>query len=140
MEKIMVEPVTTLTAAAIATLLATKAVEKTGEKIGEGVWALVGQFLTALKRKDQATATAIEAVAQQPELAEQQPEDYDTAVLIARVEEAAQDYPELQQAIQAVATAAKVQHPIINNFAKLQEKGILIQGGQPNFSGSTFNF
>ena len=69
----MVEPVT-LTAAAIATMMATKAFEKTGEKVGEGIWGLVSKFLAALKHKDPATAGAIEAVAQRPELAEQQPQ------------------------------------------------------------------
>ena len=64
----MVEPVT-LTAAAIATMMATKAFEKTGEKVGEGVWGLVSKFLAALKHKDPATAGAIEtvALAEQPQ-------------------------------------------------------------------------
>jgi hypothetical protein len=85
----MVEPV--LTAAAIATMIATKAFEKTGEKIGEAVVGSISKFLSALRRKDPKTADAIATVAQQPELAEQQPEDYGTAVLVAKVEAAAQD-------------------------------------------------
>jgi SepF-like predicted cell division protein (DUF552 family) len=136
----MVEPVTTLTAAAIATMIATKAFEKTGEKIGEAVGGLIPKFLGALRRKDPKTADAIATVAQQPELAEQQPQDYGTAVLVAKVEEAAKDDVSLKQVIEELAITAKAQHPIINNFAKLQEKGILIQGGQPDFRNSTFNF
>jgi hypothetical protein len=69
-EEAMVEPVTALTATAIATMIATKAFEKTGDKLGEGVWALVSKFLTALRRKDASTAEAIATVAQKPELAE----------------------------------------------------------------------
>lgn len=136
----MVEPVTTLTAATIATLIATKAFEKTGEKIGEQVWALAGKFLIALKRKDLATAAAIEQVVQTPELAEQQPQTYGTATLAAKVEEATQHDAEVRQAVEEIATAARTEHPIINNFAKLQEKGIIIQGGQPDFRGANINF
>jgi SepF-like predicted cell division protein (DUF552 family) len=135
-----VEPVTTLTAAAIATMIATKAFEKTGEKIGEAVVGLIPKFLSALRRKDLKTAEAIATVAQQPELAEQQPQDYGTAVLVAKVEEAAKDDVSLQQVIEELAATAKAQHPIINNFAQLQEKGIIIQGGEPDFRGSTFTF
>jgi hypothetical protein len=100
MEKIMVEPVTTLTAAAIATIIARKAFEKTGEKVGEGGWALINRFLTTLRRNDQATATAIAAVAENPALAEQQPQIYSPSVLAAKVEEAAQTDAEIRQVTQ----------------------------------------
>ncbi len=92
----MVEP-TTLTAAAIATMIATKAFEKTGEKIGEAVGGLIPKFLGALRRKDPKTADAITTVAQQPELAEQQPEIYSTPALVAKVETIAQDDAEVQR-------------------------------------------
>jgi hypothetical protein len=55
----MVEPVTTLTAAAIATMIATKAFEKTGEKIGEAVGGLIPKFLSALRRKDPKTIATL---------------------------------------------------------------------------------
>lgn len=131
---------TTLTAAAIATMIATKAFEKTGEKIGEVVGDLIPKFLGALRRKDPKTADAIATVAQQPQLAEQQPETYSTSALVAQVEEAAKDDLSLKQVIEELATTAKVQHPIINNFAKLQEKGILIQGGHADFRGANITF
>ncbi|TVP66045.1 MAG: hypothetical protein EA342_12805, partial [Leptolyngbya sp. LCM1.Bin17] len=79
------EPVS-LTAAAIATLVATKAFEKTGEKLSDSVWNLVSGFLTALRKKDPATAQAIEQVAQQPTLADQQPATHGTATLVTTVE------------------------------------------------------
>ena len=135
----MVEPVT-LTATAIATMIATKAFEKTGEKIGEAVGGLIPKFISALRRKDPKTADAITTVAQQPELAEQQPENYGTAVLVAEVEEAARDDASLKQVIEELAATAKAQHPIINNFAKLQEKGILVQGGNADFRGANITF
>lgn len=58
----MVEP-TTLTVAAIATIIATKAFEKTGEKIGEAVTGLIPKFLGTLRRNDPKTADAIATVA-----------------------------------------------------------------------------
>jgi hypothetical protein len=125
----MVEPVTTLTAVAIATLIATKAFEKTGEKIGEGVWVLTSKFLAALKRKDPATATAIETVAQQPALAEQQPQTYGTATLIARVEDVAQTDVDVRQAAQEIQTAVQAQPGAIVNLTQLAEKiGVVNQG------------
>jgi hypothetical protein len=48
------EPVS-LTAAAIATLVATKAFEKTGEKLSDSVWNLVSSFLATLRKKDPKT-------------------------------------------------------------------------------------
>ncbi len=123
------EPITSLTATAIATLVATKAFEKTGDKVGEGLWALVGKFLTALKRKDQETAAAIETVAQKPELAEQQPADYGVATLVARAEAAAQDDAEVRQAAQDVQAAVQAQPGAIVNMTKLAEKiGVVNQG------------
>ncbi|NJO49265.1 MAG: hypothetical protein HC840_07220 [Leptolyngbyaceae cyanobacterium RM2_2_4] len=96
-----------LTATVIATLIATKAFEKTGDKLGDSVWALVSKFLNALRRKDQATAAAIETVAKSPELAEQQPKDYGVATLVTKVEAAARDDAEIQQAAQEIQTAVQ---------------------------------
>lgn len=53
------EPVT-LIAAAIATLVITKAFEKTGEILGEKALEQGGNLLSLLKRKAPTTATAIE--------------------------------------------------------------------------------
>ena len=126
----MVEPVT-LTAASIATMMATKAFEKTGEKVGEGVWGLVSKFLTALKHKDPATAGAIEAVAQRPELAEQQPQTYAIPTLVAKVEAAADD--EIHQAAQEIQTAVQAQPGAIVNLTQLAEKiGVVNQGAIAN--------
>jgi hypothetical protein len=129
LERLTVEPVTTLTAATIATILATKAFEKTGEKIGEQVWALVGKFLTALRGKDPATAAAIEQVAQTPELAEQQSQTYGMAALVAKVEEATQHDAEVRQAVQEIQTAVQAQSGAIVNLTQLAEKiGVVNQG------------
>ena len=127
-----------LTAGVVATIMATKAFEKTGEKVSENVWNQVSKFLTSLKRKDPQAAAAIERVAQQPELATQQPEIFGTKVLIARVEEAIKADPEVQQAAEAVKATA--QSSTVQNHTKLADKiGSVIQGGNNTIS-NTFNF
>lgn len=134
----MTDPVS-LSAGAIAVLVATKAFEKTGEKLSESTWNLVSKFLGSLKRKDPATATAIEKVAQQPELADQQPDDFGTAVLIDKVQEAAIDDLEVRQDVQAIADAIQSQPGTLVNMTKLAEKiGVLVQGGYADFRGSNF--
>ncbi len=124
----MVEPVT-LTAAAIATMIATKAFEKTGEKIGEAVGGLIPKFISALRRKDPKTADAITTVAQQPDLAEQQPETYGTSTLVTQVEAIAQEDAEIQQAAQEIQTAIQAQPGAVVNLTQLAEKiGVVNQG------------
>ena len=124
----MTDPVS-LSAGAIAVLVATKAFEKTGEKLSESTWNLVSKFLASLRRKDPSTATAIERVAQQPTLAEQQPADFGTAVLIDKVEKAATEDLEVRQDVQAIANTLQSQPGTIVNMTKLAEKiGVLNQG------------
>ena len=136
----MVDPAS-LSAGAIAVMIATKAFEKTGEKLSESTWNLVSKFLNSLKRKSPTTATAIERVAQQPELAEQQPDDYGMAVLISKVEEVAKDDLEVQHDLQAIANAIQAKPGTIANMTKLAEKiGVLVQGGYADFKGANFNF
>ncbi|MBW4513112.1 MAG: hypothetical protein KME64_42530 [Scytonematopsis contorta HA4267-MV1] len=134
----MSDPVS-LSAGAIAVLVATKAFEKTGEKLSESTWNLVSKFLSSLRRKDPSTATAIEKVAQQPTLAEQQPADFGTAVLIEKVEEAAKDDLEVRQNVQAIADALQSQPGTIVNMTKLAEQiGVLVIGGYADFRGAKF--
>lgn len=122
-----------ISATVIATLIATKAIEKTGEMIGEGIWNQAGnqvrRFLTALRRQDPETAGAIEQVAQNPALAEQQPQTYGTEVLIAKVESAAQQDAVVRQVVQEIRTAVQAQPGAIVNLTQLAEKiGVVNQG------------
>ncbi|MEO1353012.1 MAG: hypothetical protein AAFW84_30320 [Cyanobacteria bacterium J06635_15] len=110
-------------------MIATKAFEKTGEKIGEGVVGLIPKFLSAVRRKDAKTADAIATVAEQPALAEQQPETYGTSALVERVEAIAQEDLELRQAAQAIETAVQAQPGAVVNLTQLAEKiGVVNQG------------
>ncbi|WP_375504800.1 hypothetical protein [uncultured Nostoc sp.] len=123
------EPVS-LTAAAIATLVITKAFEKTGEIIGEKAWDEGEKLLVLLKRKEPSTAKVIEQ-------AKTQPLNYGQAYLIGQqVEEAAKKDDEIAQAVAALAKEAQPQlTQTIENY-----KGIIIKGGTNTVSGNTFNF
>ncbi|MEY3556567.1 MAG: hypothetical protein RLZZ580_2624, partial [Cyanobacteriota bacterium] len=73
---------------AVGSIIATKALEKTGEKVAEKVWEQTEKFLTSLKQVSPGTVTAIEK-------APEQPLDYGQAIL--EVESVAKTSPELSQ-------------------------------------------
>ena len=101
------EPLSTA-AIAIGSVVATKALEKTGEKVGEALWDKTGRFLVTLKKHSPHTITEIEKVPEQQL-------DYGKAV--AEVESAARADSEVNQAMQELVVAAKVDPkvaPIIN--------------------------
>jgi hypothetical protein len=129
-----------LTAGAIAigTVIATKALEKTGEKVGETLWDKTGQFLVTLKKHSPNTVVAIEK-------APSQPLDYGKAVL--EVESAAKEHAEVNQAVQELAAAAKAEpNPKFNeilampNLQKLAEKigQVVMPGGTGNIDNMSF--
>ncbi|MHC5735841.1 hypothetical protein [Nostoc sp.] len=120
----------TLTAAAIATLVITKAFEKTGEIIGEKAWEKGKNLLFLLKRKEPSTAKAIEQ-------AQTQPLDYGQVQLIEQqLEVAAKKDPEIGQAVETLANEARDQ--LTTTIESWQ--GINIKGGTNTISGNTFNF
>lgn len=125
------------TAGMIATLVLTKAIEKAGETLGEKVMEKGGKLMQLLKHKSPDTASAIEVAAQHPELVEQQPEDYGEAVLVEKVDSAANSDSEIAAAVQALADAVKSQVPVttIENW-----KGINIKGGSPTINNPNFTF
>lgn len=119
-----------LTAGAIATLVITKAFEKTGEKLGEKALEEGGKLLVLLKRKAPSTAEVVE-------LAQTQPLDYGEASVIAQqVEEAVNKDDEIAQAVEALANEAQPQ--LTKTIEKCQ--GINIKGGNNTITGNTFNF
>ncbi|GAB4189600.1 MAG: hypothetical protein Fur006_31010 [Coleofasciculaceae cyanobacterium] len=131
----MIEPFS-LSAGAIATLVLTKAIEKTlektSEKLGEKVLEKGGELMKQLKRGSSDTASAIEAVAQDPELAEQEPEYYGIAVLEEKVNEAASSDPKIAAAVEALANAVKSQPEInqtIRNIVENNYGGYAAPGG-----------
>ncbi len=131
----MVEPITSMTAGMIATLVATKAFEKTGEKVSDAVWSLVGKFLDAIRKKDATTATEIEAAAQTLQLSEQK-----TKELTTKVEELVSTDPVIKQAAQAIQTAVQAQPGTIVNLTKLAEKIGVVNQGTINNQINTISF
>ena len=121
------EPLTT-GAIAVATVLATKALEKIGENIGDTLSHKTQQFLELLKQRLPGTFAAIE---QAPE----QPLNYGEAVL--EIETAAKTDPNISQVIQELVAAAKAaQNPKIAdilatpNLEKLADKiGMVVMSG-----------
>jgi hypothetical protein len=121
------EPLTTV-AIAVATLLATKALEKIGENIGDTLYNKTQQFSELLKQRLPGTLAAIE---QAPE----QPLNYGQAVL--EIETAAKTDPNISQVIQELVAAAKAeQNPKIAdilatpNLEKLADKiGMVVMSG-----------
>ncbi|QSV66031.1 MAG: hypothetical protein HEQ12_03050 [Aphanizomenon flos-aquae DEX188] len=121
------EPLTTV-AIAVATLLATKALEKIGENIGDTLTHKTQQFSELLKQRLPGTLAAIE---QAPE----QPLNYGQAVL--EIETAAKTDPNISQVIQELVAAAKAaQNPKIAdilatpNLEKLADKiGMVVMSG-----------
>ena len=105
------DPVT-LSAAAIATLVITKASEKVGEGLGEAVMATAGKLLTLLKRKRPDAVKALES-------GEVKPLDYGEAVL--ELEAAVKDDPEVAEAVQAVEAAVKDDPKLAGEAQKLAE-------------------
>ncbi|MDB9303882.1 hypothetical protein PN488_05760 [Nodularia spumigena CS-591/12] len=108
----------TLTAAAVATLLLTKMIEKVGEKMGEKLPELgskvleqIGKLKQVLWRKAPETASAIERVTYQPELVEQQPEEYGIKVLTAKMELATKQDQEVAEVVDALAAEVLPQIP-----------------------------
>jgi hypothetical protein len=97
-----------LTAGAIAigTVIATKALEKTGEKVGESLWDKTGQFLLTLKKHSPHTVVAIEK-------AQEQPLDYGKAVL---------EVQELAAAAKAETNPKIVEIVNMPNLQKLADK------------------
>lgn len=131
------EPLTA-SAIAIGTVIATKALEKTGEKVGEALWDKTAQFLVTLKKHSPNTIVAIEK-------APSQPLDYGKAVL--EVESAAQINPEVNQAMQELAAAAKAEPNLkfneilaMPNLQKLAEKigQVVMPGGTGKIDNMSF--
>jgi hypothetical protein len=131
---LFMEPLSTA-AIAIGSVIATKALEKTGEKVGEALWDKTGKFIVTMKKHAPHTITEIEE-------APKEPLDYGKAVL--EVESAAKANPEVNQAMQDVAAAAKAEtNPkiveIVNmpNLQKLADKIVNYAAG--NISIDTQN-
>ena len=99
------EPFTTA-AIAIGSVVATKALEKMGEKVGETLCQQTGDFLNSLRHESPDTVTAIEK-------APEQPLDYGKAVL--ETEAAAKANPEVAQRMQELVAVVETE-PLLKDL------------------------
>ncbi len=111
-----------LTSAAISTVVATHALEKSGQHLSRDLAELVSKFLIALYHKSPKTMRAIVTLARQPQLGQQRPQDYGMAALIAKVEAIAQDDAYLQQTMQIIEAAVQVELGEIVDRAQITKK------------------
>lgn len=127
------EPLTlTAVGTAIVTVLATKALEKTGENLGDAVTKGVGKFWSLLKHESPDTASAIELVPEQPldygqamvevQSAADRNEEFKQILIQLLAAAQADPNPRLAQYRQAVADTLQSQKPTVQNLAKLAEK------------------
>lgn len=113
------DPVTLATIA--LTLLATKATEKVGEKLGEGALAEGRKLLNLLQRKSPDTVKRLEAV---PD-----PSVID-AEIVEEVRQIANQVPEVKASVEATAAAMEQKFGVVVNQTQLAEKiGMVFQGG-----------
>ncbi|MBD2504368.1 hypothetical protein [Anabaena azotica] len=131
------EPLTTA-AIAIGTVVATKALERTGEMVGETLWNKTGEFLVTLRKHSPQIVVAIEK-------APEEPLDYGKAVV--ELESVAKANPEVKQAVQDLAAAAKAEtNPKFTeimatpNLQKLADKigQVVMSGGTGNIQNMSF--
>jgi hypothetical protein len=114
------DPITVATIA--LTLIATKATEKVGENLGEGVIAATKNLLGILRQKSPDTVRRLEAGADSPHVID--------AEIIEEVQRVAEADPEVQEALNATAQAMQQQFGGVINQGKLAEKiGFVFQGG-----------
>ncbi|OBQ42297.1 MAG: hypothetical protein AN484_18630 [Aphanizomenon flos-aquae WA102] len=121
------EPLTT-GAIAVATLLATKALEKIGENIGDTLTHKTQQFSELLKQRLPGTLAAIE---QAPE----QPLNYGEAVL--EIETAAKTDPNISQVIQELTQLAETNPP--KNLAEILKEIQAAFANSQQPQGTIFN-
>ncbi|HLO51481.1 MAG TPA: hypothetical protein VK211_23915 [Kamptonema sp.] len=125
-------------ALAISTIISTKALEKTGEKLGEAVIDRSGKFLASLRNKSPEIVTAIEIT----------PAEIDYAQAVETVKMEAERDPQFAQLLQELLIAAQTdpnsklsnflsQQPTVYNAHKLAENiKNLFQGN--TFINNTF--
>ncbi|WP_293072693.1 hypothetical protein [Moorena sp. SIO3H5] len=96
---------------AISTVLATKALEKTGENVGQVVWDQTNQFVESLRNQSPDTVMAIEQAPEQP---------LDYAEMVLEVEAAAKQNPKVAQSIEGLVTTVDAE--ALPNLEEILEK------------------
>ncbi|AOY82049.1 hypothetical protein BJP36_21245 [Moorena producens JHB] len=96
---------------AISTVLATKALEKTGENVGQVVWNQTNQFVESLRNQSPDTVMAIEKAPEQA---------LDYAEVVLEVEAAAKQNPQVAQSMERLVTTVDAE--ALPNLEEILEK------------------
>lgn len=121
------EPLTTTTATALGIVLATKAVETIGGKVGDALWSKVNQFLDCLRKESPNTVKKIEEANEQ---------ELDSKIIL-EVEYLAQNNPKIAQLIEELTILSKTTS-LPQIFNQNIEKAVNAAQHIDN-RGSTFN-
>lgn len=133
-------------AVAIASLIAAKASEKTGEKLGEVFIDKVGKLIKVLAKKKltktkkiqdaSSLANYSEAIT---ELEEASKDDVEIATVIGEIANTVEADPALSEIIRNMAVFVRNEPSLIQNQAKLAEKiGLVVQGGTIHIDNFSF--
>lgn len=130
----------------IASLIATKAFEKTGEKLGEAFTDRLGKFINLVKSKnlpktqeiqEKSDSVDFNTAVQELEVATQSDHELSTAVL--ELTQVVESDPKLLEKVRNTAVLVKDQPSLIQNQTKLAEKiGLVVQGGEVNIENFSF--
>lgn len=121
------EPITLAMVA--LTVVATKATEKVGETLGEGVIAAANRWLERLRRHSPDTARRLEAAT----------DEVIEAEIIAEVTQAAADHPDVQMAMDATAAAVTLDQGSFQHLTKLADKIGVVNLGNVTTQNNTIN-
>lgn len=130
----------------VASLIATKAFEKTGEKLGEAFTAQIGKLLNLSNRKalpkiqqiqEQSQAVRYDEAVVELELATQS--DVELRIAVQDVAETVRLNPTLLEKIRSTAFLIKNEPNLVHNQTELAKKiGLVVQGGTVNIGNMTF--
>lgn len=142
---VLMEPLSSA-AIVIASLIATKAFEKTGEKLGEVFTDRLGKFINLVQSKTLPKTQAVETGAEaanyeeavsELELATQSDTQLSAAVL--EITQVVKSDPQLLEKVRNTAVLVQNQPNLIQNQTKLAEKiGLVVQGGEVNIENFSF--
>lgn len=132
------EPLTV--ASAVALLILTKAVEKTGDKLGEKAVETGNELWNSLRQRRPETAAEIVRIAESSNLSRPEMIDVNASTVISDIQQLADEDGGFRRAVDTAAQQWQVQSGGITNSSKVAEKiGILNQGLVLN-QQNTLNF
>jgi hypothetical protein len=116
-------------ASAVALLILTKAVEKTGDKLGEKVIQSGNELWQSLHQRKPDTAGEIIKIAQASDLSRTETLSLDVPTIISDIKQLANEDEDFRQSVERAAQQWQLQSGGISNSSKIAEKiGVLNQG------------